>query len=36
MIQLPVHMRHHTTFISFNIIGYIFSRQSNLFVLLIN
>jgi len=36
MNQLPVHMRHHTTFISFNIIGYIFSRQSNLFFLLIN
>lgn len=36
MTQLAVHMRHHTTFISLNIIAYIFSRQSNLTVLLIN
>jgi hypothetical protein len=33
MIQLPVHMRCHTTFISFNILCYIYNRQSNLFVL---
>jgi hypothetical protein len=33
MIQLPVHMGHHTTFISFNIIGYIYNRHTNLVVL---